>query len=797
MRQAARLFRQRPLGFLIQAATVALAVGAGSAVFSVTDAMLIRPLPFPRGHELAQIYLLPPGVTDPAVANPLHPLDLVRLRERLTVADGPAGIVSSERALGGTSDPESVSTAAVSFDFFSLLGVAPLHGRAFTEAEDVAGAAVAIISHRLWQNRFGGRPDIVGTRIEIDRTLHEIVGVMPASFEPAYVPAEIWTPLGIHGGNLPRRNATFIQNVLRLRPAGTLVQLAVEVEAVMAAAADEAPDVLNGWTSHVRTLRNATYGTQRVPLLLLLGGVLALVLIAVSNLTNLAIARFAARRGELALRQALGASGRDLIRAELAGALLVAAAGGGAGALLAAVALPLIVNLNPLGRLPADAALIDWRVAAGTVGLSVVTALGPPAASMLRLTRRADAAWLATGSPRLAPGASGLQFAMAAGQIALAMVLLTSAALLFAGFEQTARVDVGFDAEGVLATQLRLSDAAYGSADARVALLDRTLEAVRARPGVLEAASTMNLLIPGFAYITLIETGDPPAPGAMGHTVQFRRISERYFRTMGTPIVSGRDFDPRDRDGSELVAIVSRSFAARFWPEQSPLGRRIRRGLGFSTVLTVVGVAGDVRDVDVGREPQPTLYLPYRQNNNTTTPISLVVRTAGDPSAIAAPVAQAVWSVDPAQPLSRTMPMTRFLDDSLGPQRFRSVLLAVFAGIGLLLSALGVVGVTARSGIERRREIGVRTALGGLPAAIWWQVARRPLGAVAAGSAAGIAVAFAVAQVLAAQLTEVAQLSTSTGWPGALLLVIVGVAAAGLPSYRATRIDPVLVLRTE
>jgi len=794
---ALRAVRKRPLSFLLQSTTVAFVVGAGSAVFSTVNATLIRPLPFPRDHELARIYTLPPDVTDALGANPLHSLDYVRLRERLTAADGPAGTVASERTIGGNGDPESVVGAAVSFDLFRVLGVPPRLGRTFTNDEEVAGAAVAVVSHGLWQGRFGGRPDIVGSKIEIDRRLHEVIGVMPADFEPAYERSEVWTPLGIHVGNLPRPNTSFIRNVVRLRPGFTLEQLAVEVDAVMADLAKESPSTHRGWTAHVTTLREATFGTQRVPLLLLLGGALALALIAGVNLTNLALGRLSSRRHELALRLALGANVFSLVRAELATALLMAAAGAAAGAGLAKGALPLVLGLNPQVQFPADAARIDWRVAGTAWALALLAALGSAAAPVLVQAREADAAGLAAGSGRATRRVSGLQLAMVAGQTALAMALLATASLLFAAFDRTSRAEVGYDADDVLATQLRLPEVAYSTAPSRVALLDGTLEAARAIPGVIDAGSTLNPLIPGFSYITLVEPDDPAPPGSTGHSVQFRRISEGFLRTMRIPLLAGRDFDRHDREGSPPVALVNQAFARRFWPGLAAVGRRVRRGPGFAEALSVVGVTGDIRDVQVGDAPQPMLYVPYRQNNNVSTPISLVVRSAAAPPELARTVAQAVWSVDRNLALSRTRPMRQFLAESVGPQRFASVLLGVFSMGGLVLAALGTLGVTVLSGVERTREIGVRTALGGLPRAIWWTVARPSLAAVALGGVVGMALAYAAARLLAARLAEVQGLSPAEGWPGMLLLLAVAVAAAGWPSYRAARIDPTVALRSE
>ncbi len=563
-----RRVHARPALFLLSALTVALVVGAGSAVFAVANAAFVRPLPFPDAGRLVRIYLLPPGVRDLDQANPLHPLDFVRLRERLTVGQGPEGFQLRERGLGGDGDPESVPAASVSAGVFRLLGATPAHGRTFTAEEDLAGAPVVVLSHALWRRRFGGRPEAVGQFLDIDRVRHQIVGVMRPDFEPAYVRSELWTPLGIHAGHLPLPNATYIVNVVRLASGTTLGEFEAEVRSILATVSAESPQTLKDWTSGVQTLREAQYGPQRTPLLLLLGAVAALAIIAAANLLNLTLTRVIGRRPEAALRRALGAGTADLVRAEILEALIIAAIGGGLGVLIAAATLPMLLALDTaVGLRPALTGVgIDWRVAASTFGLSLLVAVAAAVVPAVREAMHhrsgafADLGRRASAHPRQHRTRAMLVVA----QTALACLLLSAAFLLVGAYDRTARSEPGFSAERVLTAQLRLSESVYTGAEARVGLLNGVLNAVRSTPGVTDAGTTMNLMVPGFAFVTLTFTSDPPDPNEVARTVQFRRVSDGYFKTMRIPLQTGRDFDDRDTTASPPVVVVSRQFVDQY-----------------------------------------------------------------------------------------------------------------------------------------------------------------------------------------------------------------------------------------
>jgi predicted permease len=784
--------------FAIRVVTLALVVGAGSAVFLVADAMLLRPLPFKHAERLVRVFMQPPGRPDFTHANPLHPLEFVRIRERPGALERLEGIWAAERAIGGDGEPESVPAASVSAGLFDLLGSAPALGRTFTEDEARQGKHVVVLSHGIWTRRFGSDPGIVGRNLMIDRRPYEVAGVMGPGFDPVFVQSEFWTPLEVREGHLILPGATFIQSVGRIREGSTIEQARTELEATLAAVTLESPTTLKGWTVDAMGLRQAQYGPQLAAVTLLLVAIVALSLIATANLANLTLAEVLARR-DIAVRVALGASRADLVWPEAVKSALIGGAGAAGGLLLAVFLLPALVALDPSGALRGIPLALPWRVVAGAVALAVLIVGVAAIVPTLRVAGQDAAGWLAEGGRRAAGGPrhERLRSWLLATQTAIALGLLVTGGLVAAGFEKTSRIDPGFDRTGVLTAQLRLPEVSYESAQSRASFVDAVLTRVRAIPGVVDAATTMNLFVPGFAFVTLVHVEGRPTADGQPHTVQFRRISEGYFRTLRIPRRLGREFDGRDAAAGLPAAVVSESFARRFWPGEDPIGRRVRRAGATAPWVTIVGVVGDVHDVGYGQVPEATIYIPYAQNNVVTSPVSLVVRASGDPLGLTAAVKAAVWSVDPAQPLASVGTLDRFLHDSLGPQRFRTVLLALFGSLGLLLAAVGIYGVTSRTVVERTREAGVRLALGGHPRRIWWTIAARALKSFGAGAAAGLAASMVSAAILASVFPELAGASVGPAALSAALLLVTGAAAALGAAHRISRVDPLTALRAD
>jgi putative ABC transport system permease protein len=796
LRHAAGRLVARPTYALITIGTLALVIGAATAVLAVVNATVVRPLPFPHGDRLAQLFLLPPGQSAWTARNPLSLGVFLRFRQNLTLTEAVEGLWSRERALGGDTEPESVIAGAVSPGLFALFGGAPAFGRTFTDAEDQANARVVVLGHPLWQRHFGGDPAILGRTVLIDREPHEVIGVMPPAFATGFTPTELWTPLNATEAGLSS-GTTFVQTFARLRPGVAVDQLRAELTPALEAVTAEVPAVLTGWSALAAGLRDAQFRLQRPSVMALFGGVVALVLIACANLANLTLAEITSRRAEMALRAALGGGLGAIVRLQLFETLLLAAAGGLAGLAIGQWMLPFWLTLDPSLARTFGAIEGDWRVQIIALATAVIVAMVAGLAPLLG-ERGADLArTIAHGTTRtIGSRRDGrVRTLLVASECALAVVLLSCSALLLSAFERTARIDPGFEPRSVFAAQLRLSATAYPTEAARAALIADVLERIRGLPGVSSAGATLNRFVPGFFFVTPVHIEGRPTPDGQAHTVQFRRASPGYFATMGIPLLRGRDFNAGDGIEQPWVAIVSRQFADQHWPGEDPLGRRIRRGVN-PRWLTVVGVVGDVSDVGFSQPPAPTLYITFDQNNVAITPVSLVVRTASDPLAMTAAIRAAVLSVDPAQPIDSVTTVEQFLGDSLGPQRFRATLLLALGGVGLALAGLGIYGVTSRAVEERTAELGVRLALGASPGMLGRLVVWQTLRVVVAGLGAGVVLALVAGR---AMLDSLSGLEDAETWMAGLALValaIVGAAAAVIPARRAVSVSPTVALKS-
>lgn len=794
-RHAVKALLARRTYSIVSILTLALVVGAGTAVIAVINATMMRPLPFPHDDRLVQLFLLPPGAKTFDDRNPFNNRAFLRFRTSVQQLEQLEGLWARERALGSGAEPESVTTAAVSAGALDLFGATPMLGRMFTEDEARTDARVAVLGYGLWQRRFGGDKQVIGRTIRIDREPFEVIGVMPASFTPGYVTSELWTPLSITENTLAGMS-TFIQTFARMRPGVTLDQLRAELDQAMQRVAAESPNTHSGWTPMVMTLRDAQFGRQRPALLVLLAAVLTLGVIAAANLSNLTLAQVVARRSDYALRTAIGGRSTDIIRLQLIETLLLAASGIGAGMLLGAWMLPALLALDPATAQTLRDVNMDWRMQGATALLATIIAVASGLLPLSRVLRGNTLASVA-GSSRRAIGSRGdqrMRQFLVGLQTAMAVVLIICGALLLSGLSRAARIDPGFDPTNIFGAQMRISAIAYPTEPARATYISQVVERIRAVPGVVSAGATLNPFIPNFFFQTTVEIDGKPTPDGSPHTVQFRRATPDYFKTMRIPIVRGRDFSDGDAPTAPQVAIISESFANRFWPGEDPLGRTIKRG---TRTVTVIGVVGDVRDVNIGKPSSPTIYVSYFQNNVALTPVSLVVRTAGEPLALTNAIRAAVLSVDPLQPIDHVTTVEQFLGDSLGPQKFRSALLVVLALIGVAIAAVGIFGVTSRAVQERTQELGVRLALGATHQSVVrnvvWQTLRSVLGGLIAG---GVLATLASVALLRA-LPDLSRSDAWTATPALALLALTAAGAAAIPARHAASLDPVIALRSE
>ena len=789
-----RPFVRRPGLAFARVLTVAIVVASVAAVSALASATLLRPLPFPDGDRLVQIYSVSNDTPDVTNATPLFPVEFAHLDARGPSIEEVAGIWAGDRAIAGQGEPDSVTGGRVTANFFSMLGASLATGRMFTQEEVAQNTELVVLSHALWTRLFGSDPEIIGKSIQIDRRIHTVIGVTAPTFEPAFTRTEFWTPLFFT--DVTALRASVVQTVGRLRSGATLASARTDLGAVTQAAFDQIPDLLRGSSVGAIGLREFRFGPQRSAIVMLALIVTLLGLLAIANLANLTMADLASRTHDFALRSALGGSAQAIVAAEVIPCAALAGAGSGLGLLGAMTAVPWILALNPSLGAAGVAVAIDWRV----VVISIVAALLVMTASVVvpswRMARRYRLG--ALGATRLTDARGGRVRAMlVCAQTAIALVLLSASALVLTTLRQNARIDPGFDSNNVITGQLRLSENAFPDHAARAQFVRTVLQRLRATPGVTSAGTTLNLFTVGGSFTTNVTIEDAPRPDGSAYSTPFRRVSPGYFETMGIRLLRGRTFQESDADSRTPVAIVNASFAERYWPGGNPLGRRVKRGAATSPWAEIVGVVADNRDAGLTTATGSVIYTCYYQNSASATPAGLVVRTQGDPRSAIRHIKEVIWSVDPAQPLSGIVVLEDFLAASLGPQQFRSWLVGLCTISGIVLALIGIYGVTSRSVAERTREVGIRIALGGHPSRVWWRLVVMSLRAVAAGVTVGIALSVGVDAGMAQLLPELDAAHWAFRVGAGLCMTAAGAIAAIVAARHASRIEPIVALRAD
>jgi predicted permease len=809
LRLALRRMRRHPLHAGVSIACLALGIGANSAIFSVVNALLLRPLPVERDERLAFTLGLR-GDDDPYEASLL---DYIALRTQATAFSGVGAATPRSFNLSEGERPERVSAAAVTADYLSTLGVRPVLGRGFTEQDDrPGGEGAALIGYGLWQRRFGGEPGVVGRALRLAGRSHTVVGVLPAGFDLPLA-TEVWVPLGLVPDTLPadEQDARDYLMVARLRDGATWAQAQTEARTLARRLEQSYPERRAGWGLKLIPLRQQLIGDInghiRPALLLLLAVVGFLLLLTCANVASLQLVRALERGHEIAVQVALGAERRRIVSSLLGESLLLSLLGGGLGLLLAALATPPLMALSPVqanalaGQL-SDARL-DLRVLAFTCGVSVAAGLlfglAPALGTSLEqqlLTRLREGGRRASGT-RASKRLFGL---LTLGEIALAMTLLVGAGLVVHSFRHLASARLGFRADERLVVELHLAPDEYPDRALRVAFAEALLERVRALPGVASAGvtTTIPLAVSSWDAAYAVE-GQALDPGEVPLTAH-RLVSPGYLETLGVRPLAGRLIEARDREGGQLVAVVTRSFAERAWPGRDALGQRVgpRRQPPGGAWFTVVGVLDDVKEDRFNfRIDRPVWYLPLAQREGEF-PLNLVVHASGgDALALAPAVRAALHEIDRNQPISRVTTLARHVDQFLGPQRFSALLSGLFAVLGLVLAAVGVYGVTAYGMAQRTTEFGIRMALGappgGLVRLVLGEGARVALLGLGLGALGGVLVGRALHgtlyQVRPADPFNLAAV-------GAVLMGVMAL-ATWLPARRVARLDPNLALRHE
>lgn len=793
IRQAVRSLLRRPAYAIAAISTIALVIGANAALFAAINATLFRPIPLKSGERTVQIYLQPPGQLDPSHRNPLHAIDLVRFRERSRTLTHIGAFTTTERVLGTSAEPVVVSTMPVNAELLRQSTDTPMFGRFFTDDEEKNKAHLIVLSYGAWQRRFGADRNVVGQTVQLDGDPYVIVGVMPQSFPPTFLDAELWTPLGIINSAPVAEARTYLVTVAQLADGVTFEQADAETRAIVSDLAREIPTTHQGWTGGLDTFRHWQYGAFRAPLLVLFAAVLVLLLIASTNIASLTLAHVTVRGGELALRRAIGASRWDVARLVLLEILIINVIGAMLALNLGAWLVPSLLAIAPATTKVLGHVTMDWRVAAYALACAVAASV---AAGVIPAINASEFAPLAIASTARFSGSKqrhAWRTALLIGQTALCVALLISGGLLVRALVNSSRLAPGYDPTHVLTAQLQLPASRYANGPERVAAMQRIFERAAAIPGVVSAGATMNRFTPGFSYLTLFGIENRPSPDGSDYTGQFRRVSDNYFSTMRIRLLKGRVFGTQDSLSTPLVAVISKSFADRYWPDVDPIGRRIKRGTQWATVI---GVVDDVMDVDLLQAPEPTLYAAWSQTANVAFPMALVLRTTGVPESVAPALREAVASVDPLLALDRIQSVETFLGDSLAPQRFRTTLMMLLAVVGLLLGAIGIAGVTARAIAERMPEFGVRLALGCDRMSLWRHAIGDQLRVVSIGAAAGLVLSIVVSKMIASVLPETAGFDPIVMGGAVALLIATALMAAAIPASRVMRFNPLVILRS-
>jgi putative ABC transport system permease protein len=794
---ALRRLRQSPGFTAVAVATLALGIGANGAIFSVVNAVLLRPLPFEDADRLVRLSQIWKG--KPSVYSPQNFLDVqasAHSFESLAVYAG-SGVT-----LTGRGAAASLTGSEVSTSFFDVLRVRPAYGRAFETGENEPGhTKVVVLGDRLWRERFAADPGVVGQTVQLDREPFTVVGVAPAGFAfPAG--AELWKPIEYDARfRSQSRGAWYLGAIGRLAPGVSVNQARGEVATIHQRLAREFPDADEGVGATVDSLQESMVGGSRRALLVLLGAVGLVLLIACVNVANLLLARVAAREGELAVRTALGAGRLRLVRQLLTESVTLSVLGGGAGVLLATFSLDALLALQPQGVPRLAEVRVDRAVVAFSAGLSILTGLLFGVVPALQMTGRPTAESLREGGRGILSGRGHrLRSTLVVGQVALAMMLLAGAGLLLRSFSQLRRVDPGFRSEGVLSFRLALPESAYAKDPARVAFFDGLTGRLAALPGVRSAGAIMRAPLTGARFNLSFEVkGRPPLPPAQQPSMEIRVATPDYFRTMGIPVLRGRAFTATDGAEAPQVVLISEEAARRHFPNEDPLGRFITLGWGRDRGKPrggeVVGVVGDVKEVGLAEEDPPELYLPYAQSPVET--MDVVLRTAVAPRSVVPSAERVVRDLDPELPVARVATLDEVVARSISEPRFYMVLLGAFAAMAVFLAALGIFGVLSYAVVQRAREIGIRVALGAHPADVLRMVLAQAAGLALLGVAVGLAGALALSRAIASLLFELSPTDPLTLAGTAGLLSAVALLASYLPARRATRVDPLIALRSE
>jgi putative ABC transport system permease protein len=799
LRYGARMLIKKPGFTLVAVITLALGIGANTAIFSVVNAVLLRPLPYPDPDRLVALWIARPERA--TTSRPVSTPDFEDWRAQNGVFEAMAAFPAVDTTgvtLTGQGEAEQLSTGYVTADFFTLIGAQAILGRPIAPGEHEAGSdQVVVLSHGLWQRRFGADPGIVGKTLTLDGRGFTVTGVMPAGLQLPAVDTEVWVSLSLIGPDrVPRvRGNGWLAVMARLKPGVSHEQARANMTTIARGLEEQYPDSNRGLNEVTLTpLHQQVVGNVKPALLAIFAAVGFVLLIGCANLANLQLARFEERQKEMAIRASLGAGRARLLRQLLTESVLLALVGGSLGWLLAVWGKDLLISLAPANIPRLDESRLDIHALGFTLLVSVMTGLIFGLAPAARLTRVDLNEALKEGG-RSAAGTQrkGLRDALVVAEVALALMLVIGAGLVGRSLYRLLHVHPGFQAENVLTLQVNVPTYREPQRAQYTAFLQQALERVEQTPGVTAVGMVRPLPLRGAGETTnFAVTDQPPPPPGQEPVAARRMISPNYFRAMGIALLAGRDFNAQDREGSHPVAIISQDLARQFFPEQDPVGRSLNM-TGAPSII--VGVAADVRLQGLSQAATPTIYVPHAQSPRRG--MTFVVRAAGDPLSLAESIRSAIQTVNKDQPIIRVATMNQVVADSFAQSRFSAILLSLFGTLALALAAIGIYGVMAYSVTQRTREIGLRMALGAQTPDVLRLVMAQGLKVAFIGIALGLAGALAVTRLLKALLFSVSTTDPLTFGFVTALLGVVALLACCIPARRAAKVDPMVALRYE
>jgi predicted permease len=795
IRYAIRMLWRAPSFALAVVAVLALGIGANTAIFSIVNAVLLRPLPFEDADRLVRLFHEPPQSAFPGIHRfSVSPANFYDWQRDARSFEEMALYRFRQFALTGTGNAESVVAGAVAQDFFSVVRTPPRLGRIFLPEEDTpARGHVVILSDGFWKTHFGSAPDVVGRTLTLDGEVYTIVGVMPARFSVqswGVTAQPLWVPLAYKDTERAVRDNHNDQVVARLKPGVTLMQAQKEMDVISARLEQAFPKENTGWGATVVPLDELIVGDVRTSLVMLLAAVGLVLLIACANVGNLLFARALARRKELAIRAALGAGRVRVFQQLLVETLMLALLGGAAGLLLAGASLSATARLLAAQVPRADEITIDGRVLLFVCAVSLVTGVLAGVMPAIRAGRSDLNSALKEGGR--SDGASGVRVrrALIVCEVALSLVLLMGAAVMIRSLLVLRQVDAGFDPRGVLTMRVSLPETRYGTPDKFLSFVQRAVERIRALPGVESAGTIDDLPVQGGSVQPIVLEGRAELLPRDQPTVEVRKVTRDYLRTMRIPIIAGRDVADSDAE----VMLVSRSAATLLWGDQDPIGRRVTLPLEARGVLKqVIGVVGDVKQGNLTEATSPTVYEFTRQSG--WGGVAIVMRTTVPPLSLGQAASNVIRSMDPEQPVDDIQTMEAVLDQTLTSQRFSALLLGLFAAVALALASVGIYSVLSYIVRGRSREIAVRTALGARTIDVLWLVVIEGMTPALIGIAAGTVAALGSATLLSKLVFGVSASDPVTLAAVSGMLAVIALLASLIPAYRAARVDPLEVLR--